>query len=320
MSFADSYIMASAEVYERTYLSCKTPEGRMTAQACRLSAGIGAMENAVNPNPVVGMMDMAIMVTLTREISQEPWSSALFGPKNAAAITSTLQTQEAAIWAVVASYLSAEQIQQLRQLAEQWRQKNPDQRFVAGARLADLRAQKSSNDASSQGVFDLAGLNPFGGLDPAVQQIEQSRILAERVFFYAQHLPLVVAWQVDLLYSQILAEPQMRLLLENTNTLTNSTTRLADTANQFADLANGLSQTAERLRQQLPAQQAQLFDQVSTLRNTTVAQLNSSLDSAIDWLYWRLRTLILIAAGSVVGAMLIYRLIANWIFNTKLRR
>jgi len=73
----------------------------MTAQACRLSAGIGALENAVNPNPVVGMMDMAIMVTLTREISEEPWSSALFGPENASAITSRLKIQEAAIWELV---------------------------------------------------------------------------------------------------------------------------------------------------------------------------------------------------------------------------
>jgi F0F1-type ATP synthase membrane subunit b/b' len=351
MSFADSYVTAMADVYEKAHLSSKTLQGKITAQGSKLSAGIGAMGNAVNPNPVQGMMDMAIMVTLTREISEEPWSTQLFGPENASAITSRLKIQEVAIWELVGSYLSPEQIQQLHQLAEQWRQKNPEQRFVTATHLADLQlAQKSGKGGLDFDVSGLAGLSPFNSLDPAVQQVEQSRILAERGFFYGQHMPLLIAWQVDLLYSQILAEPQMKQLVEDTN--------------QFADVGNRVSETVEKLRLQLPDQQAQLVEQVnqlvthqrdaalqqattqvsvilqqattqvSALRDTTLNQVNASLvsqqdaliqhvqgltDSAIDRLYWRVRSLIFIAAGSIIGAVLINRLIATRIFGTKVR-
>ena len=357
MGFADRYMTTMAAGYEQAQFSSKTLEGKITAQRCKVYAGTGAMGNAANPNPIVGMMDMALMVTLTREIAEAPWCRELFGPESAAAIVSTLQVEEANVWDLAGIYLSPEQIRELHQLAGQWRKEHPDQRFVSESRLADFpQASKSNNNEVANlatGVFGLVRVNPFAGLDPAVQQFKETRILAERAFFYSQHLPMLVSWQVDLLYSQMLAEPQMKQLFENTTTVAGSTTRVSDAAGQFAQAGKDLSQTLEKFRQELPRQQSDLVNQVhqlvaserqaalsqattqvADLRTTTIEQLNSSLNSQQDALnqhlqgltqssinltFGQLRALVFIIAGTILVTIVLYRVIAMTFFKTRPR-
>ena len=356
MSFADRYMTATANIYEQARLSTSTLEGKIMAQRCMIYAGTGAMGNATNPNPVAGMMDMALMVTLSRMIAEASWSNELFGTDNASAILTLLKTEEAEIWAIVNGYVSPGQARQLRALADQWRREHPNQRFVSEGRLADFPQAKEPQNRLNIGqlpddVFGLARVDPFKGLDPAIQQVKQTRLLAERAFFYSQHMPMLLSWQVDLLYSQMLADSQIRQLFENTTTVAASTTRFSDAAGQFAGAGNRFSETLERFRQELPRQQATLVDQVdrlvarerkgaleqattqvAALRTTTVDQLNSSLGSqqdalsrhlqsvmnqSIDRAYERLRSLVLIAAGAVLGAVVVYRLIAGTFFGSQ---
>lgn len=172
------------------------------AERCKLYTGLGAMGNAVNPNPVVGMMDMALMVSITRELCTKPWATELFGRENAAVITAMLNTQEQSIWNIARDYLTPDQLQGLHGLTEQWIASNPDQRFVASARLAELSGPRRSGNNNNNhavvnlaaGVFSLVSIDPFKGLDPAIQQVEQSRVLAERAFFYLQHMPTLLSW------------------------------------------------------------------------------------------------------------------------------
>jgi hypothetical protein len=354
MGFADRYMTAMAAVYEEAQLSTTMLDGRVMAQRCKVYAGTGAMGNAANPNPIVGLMDMAVMVTLSREIAEAPWSRELFGPKNAAAIVLTLKVEETEIWAVAELYLSPDQIGQLRQLAEQWRKEHPDQRFVSEARLADFpQAKKSNNNVNvtqlATGVFGLVRVNPFAGLDPAVQQFKESRVLAERAFFYSQHLPMLLSWQVDLLYSQMLDESQIRQLFADTTTVASSTTRVSAAAGQFAEAGAHFSQTLENFRLELPRQQSDLVNQVhalvaserqaalqqattqvADLRTTTVEQLNSTLNKQQDALnqklqgltqnfinltFAQLRSLVFIIAATVLVTILLYRIIAAKFFR-----
>jgi hypothetical protein len=201
------------------------------------------------------------------------------------------------------------------------------------------------------GVFGLVRVNPFAGLDPAVQQFKETRILAERAFFYSQHLPMLASWQVDLLYSQMLDEPQVKQLFADTTTVAGSTTRVSDAAGQFAEAGTHLSQTVEKFRQELPRQQSDLVNQVhqlvaderqaalrqattqvADLRTTTIEQLNSSLNSQQDALnqhlqgltqssinltFGQLRTLVFIIAGTILVTILLYRVIARALFKTR---
>jgi hypothetical protein len=80
-----------ADGYDRAQRAAKDPQGHIMAQRLKILAGTGAMANAVDPNPLVGLMDMALMVTLTRQIAQDPWAGEVFGPESARAILATLK-------------------------------------------------------------------------------------------------------------------------------------------------------------------------------------------------------------------------------------
>jgi hypothetical protein len=348
MGFADRYMTAIGEAYANAETSATTSEGRVMAQRCRLFTAMGALGNAVNPNPVAGMMDMAIMARITRELSGRPWAAQMFGQDEAARITAVLKIQDASIWKICAEYLTPDQIAQLHTLADQWVAENPDQHFVAGARLMDYFQNESNNantlnvTALANGVLSVVKLDPFNGLDPAVQQVKQSRILAERVFFYAQHLPVLLSWQTDLLYSMMLSNPQMVRLLDNVAVVSGSTARFTDSTSRVAD-------SIERFREQIPIEQGQLMDQlnalvstqrnsvlaqattqVSSLRDSTVTQLNTTvagqqqmmaqnlqvvMNASIDRMYWRMRNLVFVIAGTIVAAIVVYRLIARGLFG-----
>jgi hypothetical protein len=364
MSFADRYTTAIADVYDQAQRNAKTPEARLTAQRYKILTALGAFGNAVDPNPLLGLMDMALMVTLAREVAADPWATELFGPDDAAAIQAALKTQEADIWNVAASHLSPDQIKELHQLAERWRREHPEQRYVSSARLTDFPESKSATGGGGRAgggggglvgaganlaggvansVFGIVKLDPFTGLDPAVRQVEESRLLAERMFYYFQRAPQLLSWQIDALYYQMLAQPEVKKLLDDTTTVAGSTTRFTDSTNKFAAVSGQFADTIEKFRVQLPQQQSTLVEQlngliatqrsaalnqattqVSAQSDAMIKQLNSSIssqqgamtrnlqvvtDSSIDRLYQRARSLVLITVASILAAFVIYRVL-----------
>ncbi len=350
MSFADRYLAAMADEYDRAHLAAKTADGALMAQRLKGLAGIGALGNAVDPNPLVGLMDMVLMVTLTREIAEDEWTDNLFGKEVSDAIVAALKGQEADIWRVASTYLAPAQIDELHRLARQWRAEHPTQRYVAGARLADF-AEAAHAAGGGAAVEQLAGsalglvsLDPFHGLDPAVKEVAESRVLAERLFFYLRHMPVLMSWQADALFEEMLARPQMVQLFNDTSAVADSTTRFSDATSRFSDASAALAKTVENFRLQLPDQQTKLVadldaviarqrsgamtqatTQVSVERDATLRQLGDTVtaqqdlltrnlqgltDQSIDRVFGRARALVLITVGSVLLALVLYRAFA----------
>ena len=365
MGFADRYLVAMADQYDRARHAAKTPEAAIMAQRLKILAGTDAMGNAVDPNPLVGMMNMALMVALTHQVSQDKWAAETFGPETAAEIVAALKAQEADVWTTAAPYITPQQADELRQLAVRWRAAHPQQRYVVGARLTDFPEAGRHNGGGVGGVggavggaaaatgaaaqqlagsvFSVVTLDPFHGLDPAVREVEESRVLAERLFFYMRHTPILMSWQADVLFSQMLVQPQMLKLFADTTTVAGSTTRFTDATSRFSDASSSLAQTVEKFRLELPDQQvklvAQLNDlvarqregalqqattQISVQRDAAIEQLGATVtsqqdlmtknlqtvsDQSIDRLYQRCRALVLITVGAIFLAFILYRLL-----------
>ena len=369
MNFAVRYSTAMAEVYDQVRNSATTSQARSLAQHSKINSTLGALGNAVDPNPVLGLMDMALMVSLTKEIAEEPMAQEQFGPENAAKILAVLNTHNTIIWEIAATYLTPDQIAQLHRLVKEWRDRHPDQRFAGGARLADFIEDKetAAEDAETPGsIFALVGLDMFNGIDPAVRQMEESRILAERVFFYMQFMPTLISWQTDILYdgllTQTLAHPEFEKLIDDVSAIAAIAARLTDAIARCSDYCGQLSQTLEKFRTELPQEFAsvvkqlndmiatqreealkqatvdinqvvtserdaafkQANDQVAAQRDAAIQQLNLAattqqaviaknlqdvLNSSIDRLYQRACLVVLMAAGSILAVLLIYRLI-----------
>jgi hypothetical protein len=337
MNFAERYMIVMANVYGQVRDSSKTPEGKIMAQRYMVDGGIGAMGNATNPNPLLGMMDMAVMVTLSRVIAETQSSQELFGADSATVIVSTLRMEESEIWHLLEPYLSKAQVSELKELANEWRQKHPDQRFVTGARIVDTLDTKSpgGSDPRQSDVLGLIHIDPLVNLDPAVREVKQSRILVERAFFYVQHMPLLLVWQADMLYLQMLDDPQIRRVVENSTSVANSAAHFNESAGKVADAGNHLSEVFRQLPQKWKdllnqivkeshetAQQttAQISELLDHQQETLIRHEQGVIDHSIDRAYGRLRSLIIIAAASIFGAMVVYRTIAVTVLRTRSRR
>ncbi len=291
INFATRYIAAISDVYDQVQGSLTTPEARMSALQDKLNACQGALNNAVDPNPVLGLMDMTLMVTLTRVTADDSWVSEQYGAENAARIREVLKGQEAIIWTLAGEKLTPDQVKELRQLVDQWRREHPGQRHVGTARLADFTEAKQANGGLrvANSIFNLVRPDPFAGLDPAVRQVEESRLLAERMFFYTQYMPMLLSWQTDVLYNRMLADtlrqPKVTKLLEDTSTVSASTTRFNDSTARFVEFCGEFARTIEKFRAGLPEQQATLVKQLDELvakeREAAIKQATKDLDVLI---------------------------------------
>jgi hypothetical protein len=150
-----------------------------------------------------------------------------------------------------------------------------------------------------------------------------------------------MTWQGDVLFDQMLAQPQMTQLFADTATVAGSTTRFSDATSRFSDASTALAQTVEKFRLEIPVQQAKLVaqlddliarqrdgalrqatTQVSMQRDAAIQQLGATVevqqdlmtrnlqtvtDQSIDRLYQRTRSLVLITVGAIVLAVILYR-------------
>src|SRR5262249_29480926 len=98
MAFAERYLLAMADVYDQVQQHTKAPETALVIVRSKLLAGSSAVGHACEPNPLVGLMDMSVMVTINLGISERQWAVELFGEQNAAAIVARLKQQEKDIW------------------------------------------------------------------------------------------------------------------------------------------------------------------------------------------------------------------------------
>jgi hypothetical protein len=212
-------------------------------------------------------MDTVVLVTLARESADDAATRELVGD-GYDSVMNMLQTQDATAWRVASRYLSGEQLNELRDAINQWRQNHPDQRYVSHVRLVDFlvdRPTDSSVVTRPSSIFSVLFLDPLAGIDPAVRESAESRDIAERMFVYAQRAPLILSWRVVAQYRKMLAAREVAKVVnelgefnENSRRFTAVTDRLADT---FAKLPGDTENTIE-----------QLASALTTATDTTIRQ------------------------------------------------
>jgi hypothetical protein len=113
-----------------------------------------------------------------------------------------------------------------------------------------VRKNRKQTDRSS--VFNLVDLDPMSGLDPAVREITQSRMLAERAMFMLQRMPFLLRFQTELLAYRLSDQPQMRLALTNV-------TLLAGSADRITRATESVSQTAAQLPDRISLERKEIL-------------------------------------------------------------
>lgn len=287
MGFADRFVTAMTGIYDELERRATTPVAKDAAHTLKTDLALGSISNAVNPRPIAGLFDMVVLVTLLRQIAEDPWATQTFGA-DALHLVQALKRQEADVRSMAKRYVTDAQLAELSDLADRWHRTHPDDRSVSHVHLADLpEANRPAEETGKlpSSVFSLLFFDPTSNLDPAVREIELSRATSERMFFYLQRLPLLLQLQGEGFYRQLLAATEFKQALQDVSAVAGSTTRFVENTSRFTDVVErfpqqfieerqqALTQVASDVAQQRDAAIRQLADAVAVQREAAIRQL-----------------------------------------------
>ena len=207
MAFADVYV---GEVLASTSrIPAASAEDQVQLLGFQVRQSAAAFEIASGENPVTNLFDMVILVASTRAVVESYWNPKVFGAPGQP-LSAVLARLEPKIWTIAGQIMDAKQEASLRGFVLDWLARNPDVHDVASIRIADLASMlrsTSSGLGSPNDVLKATGLDPFGGIDPAVLEVQRTRVLAERAFYFAKRWPRLLDLQTRLLTVQLSLQP-----------------------------------------------------------------------------------------------------------------
>jgi hypothetical protein len=242
MSFADVYVGEVIDASSR--IPAATQEDRIRQLSFQVRQATAVYEIASGENPAANLLDMVVLVTATRSAVGSRWFQESFG-ESGKPILDVLVRREGQIWDIARHLLDADQEQKLRKYIEGWLARNPDVQDVSALRLADMGSvpgSKAGGLGTPTDVLKSMGLDLFGGIDPAVAEVQRSRMLAERAFYFAKRWPRLLEMQTRLLGLQLAAQPAPAQVLADVS-------RVSLAAESVARTAEGLPALVDRERE-----------------------------------------------------------------------
>jgi hypothetical protein len=168
---------------------------------------------AAEPNPQVGLLNMVAVTTLGRLIYEDNMRRK-FG-KSTEVLAAGFRQLEKDIWSIAAKVLTSEQRGELRQMILLWRKNNPDMEVYNYLRFSDFAAQRRNSTLVKK--VQAGGL--FKTVQEVTQQVEETRMLAERGIFLATRLPLQMGNFAEVWMSQLLISPETNKILADIHTV-----------------------------------------------------------------------------------------------------
>jgi hypothetical protein len=236
------------------------------ALKAKIAFASGTCTIASGPNAFANLLDMTVFVTVTRMAVEEYWQPKRFGD-SAQPLLESCRKAEAEIWQFAGKVLTAEQQTELRKAIETWYRQNSQPETVLAARAVSFAARvaEASEDdkANSGSVFSLLKIDPLSGMDPAVRELAQTRMFAERALYVTQKTPTILRWQAELLSLNTVQMSAVQQILTNSTQLTSSVEAFSRVAEQLPKLVNDQREAAIK----------QLFDGLATERTNLIANL-----------------------------------------------
>jgi hypothetical protein len=298
MSVSDKVIFSVADACDRVRASTTRTDTRLSCAGIRLGTGLGALSAATSPNPYIGFVDLVTLVTLNRMWLEEPWASEMFDEADRLTLLNAFATAETDLWQRTERVLTAEQQQELRVLILEWRAANPDQHDLSWVRLQEFAASRqagaSGRGAAPSSILGLLWLDPAANLTPATRELQESRLLAERLAFYGKRTPAILGWQIELTMARMGDSHEMRRLIENSSQITSSIGDFSASAERLAasyertldelpkERAAAIEQLDQSVNRQLSAFIEQTFTALNTERAATVTQLGDEFSGGLQ--------------------------------------
>ena len=253
MSYADRFVSIITQALEDFETLNPKPQARQFILSDLVYSMSAVYTIAAEPNPQVGLLDMVAVTTLGRIIYEENIRRK-YG-KSTQVLAAGFRQMEKDIWSITAKVLTSEQRGEMRQLILLWRKNNPDKVVYNYLRFSDFAAQRRNSTLVKR--VQTGGL--FKTVQEVTQQVEETRMLAERGIFLGTRLPLLTGNFAEVWMSQLLVSPETSKILADVHTFSTVSERLAKVAEQLPN---------------------QIMKDVSKLQKQTVKQVMADIN---DW-------------------------------------
>ena len=229
MSYADRFASIVTQSFEDFETLKPTLQARQVIMNDLVYSISSVYTIAAEPNPQVGLLDMVAVTTLGRIIYEDNMRRK-YGNTTVVIIKGFRQLEKD-IWRIAAKVLTKGQQDELRQLILYWRKNNPDKVVYNYLRFSDFAAQRRNSTLVKK--VQAGGL--FKTVKEVTQQVEETRMLAERGIFLGTRLPLLTGNFAEVWMSQLLVSPETSKILEDIHTFSTVSERLAKVAEQLPD-------------------------------------------------------------------------------------
>jgi len=229
MSYADRFASIISQAFEDFDALKPKPEARQVLLGDLVYSLSAVYTIAAEPNPQVGLLDM-VAVTMLGRIIYEDNMRRRYG-KSTEVLATGFRQVEKDIWRIAAKVLTKEQQDELRQLILYWRKDNPDKYVYNYLRFSDFASRRRNSTLVKK--VQTGGL--FKTVQEVTQQVEETRMLAERGIFLATRLPLLTGHFAEVWMSQLMVSPETSKILSDIHTFSSVSERLAKVAEQMPD-------------------------------------------------------------------------------------
>jgi len=266
MSYADRFASILLQAFEDFDALNPPPKLRRFVQSDMIFAITAAYTTAAEPNPTTALLDMVVITTLGRIIYEDNIRKKYGKPTEVMAYG--FMALEEDIWLIAAKILSLEQQQELRGLIRKWRERNPNYVVYTHIRFSDFAGERGKSTLVNK--VQTGGM--FKSVQEATQQVEKTRMLAERVLYLATRLPLQTGNFSEVWLTQLIGNPEVEKILSDVSRFTAVSERLATVAEQLP------VQISEERNKTI----AQVAEEMSKLRVATIDQTMKEVEKWSD--------------------------------------
>ncbi|HEV8112318.1 MAG TPA: hypothetical protein VGR31_06050 [Planctomycetota bacterium] len=251
MRFADTFSAEIAQAAQEFAKKSGKPEAQVQALTWTVAETTSAVTIASGKNANIALLDMIVLVTFGRRSHEAYWLPQVWGEADRPMLDAFAKLEDE-IWAIAKLALNDKQEADMRETLRVWQEENPDMASNAAVRMPTfeeiLSASTSKSSGKLTGLGDLLAIDPLAGLEPAVRELEQSRLFAERALFYMQRAPLIFEAQAELLGLKLAQMPEVHAALETSERVSHAAVDLAKTAATLPDSVQQISDalTAQR--------------------------------------------------------------------------
>lgn len=309
INFADIFFDKVADATYTVAGLAGTPRARIDTTLWRIHYCTNAIQIATGPNPKANLIDMVTMVSLGCMAMEGDTIEHVLGT-HTQILRNTFRRMEQQGWEIARRYLTQEQLSELRKYIHACHEKYPKSMLVGNVRLAEyanIRAKSGKQKGVSSELLGVLLFDPFSGLDPAVREVEALRDLADRSMLQFDRFPVLMRWQMEMLYNRILQEPESQRLCEDISRFSESTERFSQAV---AMLPDRITEERKGFFHDLDGEMSRINSLLGQLEQTAT-HVRKEGDAIVTKLFRTGALLIAVFFVGLVISLVVYRLISQ---------